>query len=67
MQGDKFKDYHKLVKGNNDMLSLTQPEIIKEIHRQYLLAGADLLGTNTFSSTTIAQVGTWGPAHFSQA
>jgi methionine synthase I (cobalamin-dependent) len=55
-QGERFKDYHKLVKGNNDLLTLTQPEIIKGIHRQYLLAGADLIGTNTFSSTTIAQV-----------
>jgi len=44
------------VKGNNDLLSLTQPEIIKQIHKEYLLAGADLIGTNTFSSTTIAQV-----------
>lgn len=44
------------MRGNNDLLSLTQPEIIKEIHRKYFKAGADLIGTNTFSSTTIAQV-----------
>jgi 5-methyltetrahydrofolate--homocysteine methyltransferase len=54
-RGERFKDYHKLVRGNNDLLSLTQPAIIKEIHRKYLKAGADLIGTNTFSSTTIAQ------------
>jgi 5-methyltetrahydrofolate--homocysteine methyltransferase len=59
---ERFKDHSKLVKGNNDLLSITQPEIIKEIHRQYLLGGADLIGTNTFSSTRIAQVG-GGPVH----
>lgn len=54
-RGEQFKDFHKLVKGNNDMLSLTQPEIIKEIHRQYLVEGqSQLIGTNTFSGTTIA-------------
>lgn len=53
-RGERYKDYHTLVRGNNDMLSLTQPHIIKEIHQQYLEAGADLIGTNTFSSTTIA-------------
>ncbi|CAM9646727.1 unnamed protein product, partial [Phaeothamnion confervicola] len=53
-RGDRFKDYHILVKGNNDMLSITRPNVIKEIHTQYLDAGADLIGTNTFSSTTIA-------------
>ncbi len=57
LQGERFKDYHKLVRGNNDLLSLTQPKIIADIHRKYLKAGADLIGTNTFSSTTIAQVG----------
>ncbi|CAM9795673.1 unnamed protein product, partial [Sphacelaria rigidula] len=44
------QDYHTLVRGNNDMLTLTQPDIIKDIHVQYLEAGADLIGTNTFSS-----------------
>ena len=53
-RGEKFKDFHISVKGNNDMLSITQPEAIKEIHRKYLEAGADIIETNTFSSTTIA-------------
>eukprot|EP00937_MAST-01D_sp_MAST-1D-sp2_P002355 g2355.t1 len=53
-RGERFKDYDVLVKGNNDLLSITQPDIIKEIHTQYLEAGACLLGTNTFSATTIA-------------
>ena len=43
------------VKGNNDLLSITQPQIIEEIHKQYLEAGADIIETNTFSSTAIAQ------------
>ncbi len=50
-----FENHHKSLKGNNDLLSLTRPEIIKEIHRQYFLAGADIIETNTFSGTTIAQ------------
>jgi 5-methyltetrahydrofolate--homocysteine methyltransferase len=50
-----FENHHKSLKGNNDLLSLTRPEIIKEIHRQYFLAGADIVETNTFSGTTIAQ------------
>ncbi len=54
-RGDRFKDWHCDVKGNNDLLSLTQPQIIEAIHSQYLEAGADILETNTFSSTTIAQ------------
>ncbi|WP_298366137.1 homocysteine S-methyltransferase family protein [uncultured Lutibacter sp.] len=53
-RGQKFKDFHISVKGNNDMLSITQPEAIKEIHAKYLEAGADIIETNTFSSTTIA-------------
>ena len=53
-RGEQFKDFHISVKGNNDMLSITQPEAIKEIHRKYLEAGADIIETNTFSSTTIA-------------
>lgn len=44
------QDYNVLVKGNNDMLSITQPQIIKEIHEKYLEAGSDIIGTNTFSS-----------------
>jgi len=54
-RSDRFKDHPTSVKGNNDLLSITQPDIIKEIHRKYLEAGADILETNTFSSTTIAQ------------
>jgi 5-methyltetrahydrofolate--homocysteine methyltransferase len=54
-RGERFKDWHTDVKGNNDLLSITQPEIIIGIHKQYLYAGADIIETNTFSSTTIAQ------------
>ncbi len=54
-RGEQFKDHTHPLKGNNDILSLTRPDIIKEIHRQYLQAGADIIETNTFSGTTIAQ------------
>ena len=54
-RGSRFASHPVDVKGNNDLLSLTQPEIIKDIHLQYLAAGADILETNTFSSTSIAQ------------
>ena len=50
-----FESHHKSLKGNNDLLSLTRPEIIEDIHRQYFEAGADIAETNTFSGTTIAQ------------
>ncbi|MBA6380909.1 MULTISPECIES: methionine synthase [unclassified Colwellia] len=53
-RGEKFADWHLDVKGNNDMLVLTQPEVIKAIHYEYLEAGADILETNTFNATTIA-------------
>lgn len=53
-RGERFKDWESPLKGNNDLLSLTQPEVIEEIHRKYLLAGADIIETNTFSGTTIA-------------
>lgn len=53
-RGERFKDWHRDVKGNNDLLNLTQPGIITEIHKQYLDAGADIIETNTFSSTSIA-------------
>jgi 5-methyltetrahydrofolate--homocysteine methyltransferase len=53
-RGDRFKNWHLDVKGNNDLLSITQPQIITEIHKQYLEAGADIIETNTFSSTAIA-------------
>ncbi|WP_394129064.1 methionine synthase [Shewanella maritima] len=53
-RGEQFKDWHCDVKGNNDMLVLTQPDIIKAIHKEYLLAGSDIIETNTFNATTIA-------------
>ena len=54
-RGDRWKNHSHPLKGNNDLLSITRPEIIKEIHRQYYEAGADIVETNTFSGTTIAQ------------
>ncbi len=54
-RGERFKDSNTDLKGNNDLLSITQPHIIKEIHEQYLEAGADIVETNTFSGTTVAQ------------
>jgi 5-methyltetrahydrofolate--homocysteine methyltransferase len=54
-RGERFKDWPSDVKGNNDLLSLTRPDIIKNIHLEYLNAGADIIETNTFSSTSIAQ------------
>lgn len=54
-RGERFKDFAIDVKGNNDLLSLTKPEIIAAIHRDYLEAGADIIETNTFNATTIAQ------------
>ena len=54
-RGERFKDHPHVLKGNNDVLSLTRPDIIKEIHRLYFEAGADIAETNTFSGTTIAQ------------
>ncbi|MGQ0738099.1 MAG: homocysteine S-methyltransferase family protein [Bacteroidota bacterium] len=53
-RGERFKDWHCDVKGNNDLLNITQPAIITGIHKQYLDAGADIIETNTFSSTSIA-------------
>ena len=52
-RGERFVDHPAILKGNNDLLSITQPEIIKEIHRNYFDAGADIVETNTFSSTSI--------------
>jgi 5-methyltetrahydrofolate--homocysteine methyltransferase len=54
-RGERFKDWPSDVKGNNDLLSLTMPDAIRQIHVDYLEAGADIVETNTFSSTTIAQ------------
>ena len=53
-RGEKFKDFPHEVKGNNDMLSITRPDVIKEIHAKYFEAGADIAETNTFSGTSIA-------------
>ena len=53
-RGTRFRDFAHEVKGNNDLLTLTQPQIIREIHEQYLDAGADIIETNTFNSTAIA-------------
>ncbi len=54
-RGERFKEHDSSLKGNNDLLSLTRPDIIKDIHRAYYAAGADIAETNTFSSTIIAQ------------
>ena len=53
-RGEKFKNWHKDLKGNNDLLSITQPEIIKNIHLEYFEAGADMIETNTFNSNKIS-------------
>jgi 5-methyltetrahydrofolate--homocysteine methyltransferase len=53
--GERFKDFHKDVKGNNELLSITRPDVIRDIHESYLAAGADLVETNTFGATTVAQ------------
>ena len=53
-RGNKFKNFHIPLQGNNDLLSITQPKAIKEIHSKYLDAGADIIETNTFSGTSIA-------------
>ena len=53
-RGERFSDWHCDLKGNNDLLVLTQPKLIKDIHAEYLEAGADILETNTFNATTIA-------------
>lgn len=54
-RGERFKNWPSDIKGNNEVLSITQPHIIGEIHREYLEAGADIIETNTFSATVIAQ------------
>lgn len=54
-RGERFADHRKDVKGNNELLSLVRPDIILDIHRQYLQAGADVIETNTFGATSIAQ------------
>jgi 5-methyltetrahydrofolate--homocysteine methyltransferase len=54
-RGERFRDFHRDLRGNNDLLILTQPKAIEDIHAEYLRAGADIVATNTFSSTSIAQ------------
>ena len=53
-RGERFVDWERDLKGNNDLLGITQPEIIRSIHREYFEAGADIIETNTFNSTSIA-------------
>ena len=55
-RGERFKNFHKDVKGNNELLVLTQPQFISDIHRGYLAAGADLIETDTFGATSVAQM-----------
>src|SRR6478672_5664841 len=54
-RGERFKDFHRDLRGNNDLLILARPKAIEHIHADYLRAGADIVATNTFSSTSIAQ------------
>ena len=54
-RGERFADFHLDVKGNNDLLSITRPDVIEAIHKAYLEAGSDIIETNTFSATSIAQ------------
>lgn len=61
-RGDRFKDHPKDLKGNNELLQFTRPEVLRQIHDQYLAAGADLIETNTFGATSIAQED-YGLAH----
>ena len=53
-RGDRFADYPSLLKGNNDLLSITRPDVISDIHREYLEAGADIISTNTFNSNSVS-------------
>ena len=54
-RGTRFADWRSDLRGNNDLLVVTQPQIIGQIHRDYLLAGADVISTNTFNSTPVSQ------------
>jgi 5-methyltetrahydrofolate--homocysteine methyltransferase len=54
-RGERFKNHPSDLKGNNDLLSLTRPDVISEIHEAYLEAGSDIIETNTFNSTSISQ------------
>lgn len=53
-RGERFKHHHKDLKGNNDLLCLTRPDVIEEIHRAYLEAGADIIETNTFNANAVS-------------
>ena len=53
-RGERFADIPGQMKGNNDLLCLTRPDVIQDIHRKYLMAGADIIETNTFSSTSVS-------------
>ncbi|MFM7703523.1 MAG: homocysteine S-methyltransferase family protein, partial [Rubrivivax sp.] len=64
-RGERLADHPKDLKGNNDLLVLTRPQVIAEIHEQYLAAGADLIETNTFGATSIAQED-YGLAHLAR-
>jgi len=64
-RGERFKDHAKDLKGNNDLLVLTRPDVVRQIHTQYLAAGADVIETNTFGATSIAQED-YGLAHLAR-
>ncbi|MDO9071646.1 MAG: homocysteine S-methyltransferase family protein [Rubrivivax sp.] len=64
-RSERFKDHGKDLKGNNDLLVITRPDVIREIHGQYLAAGADLIETNTFGATSVAQED-YGLAHIAR-
>ena len=64
-RGERFKDHPKDIKGNNEMLQLVKPEVLREIHGQYLAAGADIIETNTFGATSVAQ-DDYGLAHLAR-
>src|SRR5438067_2425881 len=53
-RGERFRDWPRELRGHNDLLSLTQPQLVRDIHAQYLQAGADIIETNTFNSTAVA-------------
>ncbi len=56
-RGERFAQWRMDLRGNNDVLSITQPRIVADIHREYLWAGADVISTNTFNSTAVSQAG----------
>ena len=66
-RGKLFKDHPKDLKGNNDLLSITRPDVIENIHADYFAAGADMVETNTFSSTSIGMASGFGLARTGMA